>query len=165
MPWPRITPGLAMISVLDLLKLYPLILIFFYVGQALWPQEILLWPDILDKIFGRKTTLLETLGLILPLFHNRDFICGRHVVLMVDNLATVWVYTKGRSKHDKHTSIILTALTTVTSALNCKLYVQHCPHLSLKPAVLADLLSHTNQKDLTLWRNIMIKFNLVGLHH
>ena len=44
--------------------------IIFYVGQALWPPVFVWSTDIRRKLFGRKTTLLEARGLVLPIFHN-----------------------------------------------------------------------------------------------
>lgn len=121
-----------------------------YVGQALWPPEFVLRMDVDKKLFGRKTTLLEAIGLLVPLYHNASQLHGRHIVLQVDNLATVWAFDKGRAKTDMYTSVIMTALNHVASSFCCKLYVQHCPRLSCQPAVLADLLSRTNPQGLAI---------------
>ncbi len=71
-----------------------------------------------------------------------------HVVLKVDNLGTVWAYEKGRSKEDPYTSVIMTALNHIAVYFSCKLYVTHCPRLSCEAAVLADLLTRTNDQGL-----------------
>ena len=122
----------------------------FYVGQALWPPVFVCSTDIRRKLFGRKTTLLEAIGLLLPIFHNYQQIQNHHVILLVDNLPTVWAYKKGRSKSDVYTSVIISALQFLVISLECKLYVHHCPRLSSKPAVMADLLTRTDPKGLQL---------------
>ncbi len=72
----------------------PLILWCFYYGQALWPPVIVYSTDIRRKLFGRKTTLLEAIGLLLLIFHNFWQIQSHHVILLVDNLSTVRAYKK-----------------------------------------------------------------------
>ena len=106
--------------------------------------------DCQNKVFGRKTTLLEAIGLMLPLFHNAKYIVGKHVVLYVDNLPTVWAMRKGRSKTDDYTSTIIAAINHVAVSIPCKLYVKHCPRLSTSPALVADLLTRTDQKGLNI---------------
>ena len=119
-----------------------------YVGQALWPQQFVNNVDSQNKLFGRKTTLLEAIGLLLPLFHNVKYISGKHVVLYVDNLPTVWAMKKGRSKTDDYTSTIVAAINHIAVSIPCKLYVKHCPRLSTSPAMIADLLTRTDEKGL-----------------
>ena len=117
-----------------------------YVGQALWPSSFLIRPDFQSKFFGRKTTLLETLAMLVPLWHNASDMIGSHIVIKVDNIGTVWAYQKGRSKEDLYTSVIITALNHVATYFCCKLYVLHCPRLSCEAAVFADLLTRTNKQ-------------------
>ena len=123
-----------------------------YLGQALWPPSFLPTKDVISKFFGRKTTLLEAIGLILPLYHNIPSIMGTHIVLKVDNLGTVWAYEKGRSKEDPYTSVIMTALNHIAVYFSCKLYVTHCPRLSCEAAVMADLLTRTNERGMDFVR-------------
>lgn len=120
----------------------------FYVGQALWPLTFLQRCDGSNKYFGRKTTLLEAIGLLVPFYHNIQHFINCDVVLMVDNLGTVWAYEKGRSKEDMYTSVIMFALNHLAIHFSCRLYVQHCPRLSSEAAVIADLLSRTNPQGL-----------------
>lgn len=122
----------------------------FYVGQALWPPAFVCSSDIKQKLFGRKTTLLEAIGLLLPICHRFQQVKNHHVILLVDNLPTVWAFKKGRSKTDVYSSVIISALQFLAVSLECKLYVQHCPRLSSKPAIMADLLSRTDPKGLNL---------------
>ena len=121
-----------------------------YCGQAVWPFKFIINSDIHQKLFGRKTTLLEAIGLLLPLFHNAEFLPGNCVVLFVDNLAVVWAYQKGRSKTDPYTSVIITAINHVATSLGCRIFVRHCPRLSTTPALVADLLSRTDDKGLDI---------------
>ena len=118
----------------------------FYVGQVFWPRKFVLNSDKSLKLFGRKTTLLETIGLLVPLFHNIHLIAGRHVLLQVDNIATVWAHAKGRSKADPYTSVIFTAINHVMMHFSCKIYVHHCPRLSTTQAMLADCLTRSDVK-------------------
>ena len=121
-----------------------------YCGQAVWPYQFILNVDIHQKLFGRKTTLLEAIGLILPLFHNAAHLPGNCVILFVDNLPVVWAYQKGRSKKDQYTSVIVTAINHVATSLGCRVFVRHCPRLSTTPALVADLLSRTDDKGLNI---------------
>ena len=80
--------------VMVLLVIINHIKILFYYGQALWPPVIVYSTDIRRKLFGRKTTLLEAIGLLLLIFHNFRQIQSHHVILLVDNLSTVRAYKK-----------------------------------------------------------------------
>ena len=88
--------------------------------------------------------------MLLPLFHNAKFLPGNCVVLFVDNLVVLWAYQKGRSKTDPYTSGIITAINHVATSLGCRIFVRHCPCLSTTPALVADLLSHTDDKCLDI---------------
>ena len=125
------------------LEPYPKIL---YTGQVFWPKDFIEAMDKDNKSFGCKTTLLETIGLLIPLFHNAHLIRGRHVLMLVDNIGSVWGYAKGRSKMDPYTSVILTALNHVALSYSCYLYVHHCPRVSTTAAILADSLSRSDNK-------------------
>lgn len=125
----------------------------FYAGQATWPLDFVTATDTQRKFFGRKTTLLEALGLFLPLYHNASKLHGKHVILYVDNLATVWSYKKGKSKTDPYSSVIISALNHIAVSLHVKLYVKHCPRLSTKPAIMADLLTRTDTKGMNMVRS------------
>ena len=92
--------------------------------------------------------MLEAIGLLVPFYHNIQHFINCNVVLMVDNLGTVWAYEKGRSKEDMYTSVIMFALNLLAIHFSCRLYVQHCPRLSSEAAVIADLLSRTNPQGL-----------------
>ena len=131
----------------------------FYAGQALWPLAFVKSYDSHLKLFGCKTTLLEAIGLIIPLYHNVQHLQGKHVVVFVDNLATVWAYKKGRSKTDDYSSAILSALNHVAVSLPFKLYVKHLPRVSSQPAWMADLLTRTDEKGLNvikMWQSEIV---------
>ena len=93
---------------------------------------------------------MEAIGLLLPLFHNFKALSHKHVLLLVDNLATVWAYENGRSRTDPYTSVIISALNHIAVSIPCKLYVQHVPRVSTYHALLADILSRHDDKSLFL---------------
>ena len=131
----------------------------FYAGQALWSLAFVKSYDSHLKLFGCKTTLLDAIGLIIPLYHNRQHLKGKHVVVFVDNLPTVWANKKGRSKTDDYSSAILTALNHVAVSWPFKLYVKHLPRVSSQPAWMADLLTRTDEKGLNvikMWQSEIV---------
>lgn len=123
-----------------------------YVAQCLWPNDFINnMRDDKGKSFGNKTTLLEAIGLLIPIYHNFGKIKNKHVVLFVDNIATVWAYENGRSRKDPYTSVIISALNHIAVSAPCKLYVKHLPRVSTYQALLADILSRQNDKGLYLF--------------
>ncbi len=120
---------------------------FFYVGQCLWPTDFIctLFDDD-GKKFGNKTTLLESIGLLISLFHNYKLIHNKHVVCKVDNVAVVWAYVNGKSRQDPYTSLIVAVLNHIAVSTPFKLYVEHLPRVSTLPALVADTLSRTDPK-------------------
>ena len=90
---------------------------------------------------------------------DRQFLHGRHVLMLVDNIGSVRGYAKGRSKMDPYTSVILTALNDVVLSYSCYLYVHHCPRVSTTAAILADSLSRSDDKGRALaatWCNSLL---------
>ena len=99
-----------------------------------------------DKFIGNKSTTLETLGVILALFHAAKNAQNNHVILQCDNIAVIYALLNGRSKTDSWADMFISALLFVSISLQCKIWPQHCPRLSSKPAVVADLLSRDDEK-------------------
>lgn len=120
---------------------------FLYVSQCLWPTDFIsVFSDVNNKAFGCKTTLLEAIGLILPIYHNYRQIHHKHIVCKVDNVAVVWAYWNGRSRSDPYTSLIVSVINHIAVSTPFKLYVEHLPRVSTLPALLADTLSRTDPK-------------------
>lgn len=122
-----------------------------YMAQCLWPSAFIsICVDINHKAFGNKTTLLEAIGLILPIYHNYKTIHHKHVVCRVDNVAVVWAFHNGCSRSDPYTSLIVSVLNHLATSTPFKLYVEHLPRVSTLPALLADTLSRTDSKGRSL---------------
>ena len=126
-----------------------------YAAHCSWPTNFVsTMKDSLGKSFGNKTTLLETIGLIVPIYHNFHQLRGKHVVSKVDNVAVVWACRNGRSRTDPYTSVIVTALHYVIMAMPCQLYVQHLPRMSDNAAMYADYLSRKDDNGYTVMRKL-----------
>jgi hypothetical protein len=103
--------------------------------------SILRWPHIFLTKFPSNSTLLESIGLLLPFLCIPQQLTGRHILLLVDNEAVVYAWTRRLSPHSEWVSIIIQTLHIMEAALPCRIYVQHVPRCSTGPATLADALS------------------------
>ena len=129
----------------------------FYIGQCLWPSDFITkFHDVNEKSFGNKSTLLETIGLIVAIVHNYSIIQNKHVVCKVDNVAVVWAYQNGKSRTDPYTSLMISVLNHIACSTPFKLYVEHLPRVSTLPALLADTLSRTDNKGRSLVDNVTL---------
>ena len=97
-----------------------------------------------------KTTLLETIGVLLPFYHNYENLREKHVLSLVDNVAVSWAWKNGRSRTDPYTSVIITAIHVIASSLPCRLYIEHLPRVSTMSAIYADTLSRKDSKGMFL---------------
>lgn len=120
----------------------------YYTGQAFWPLYFISARDDRGIFCGFKTTSLELLGWFLPLYHNRLSLSNGEIKICVDNLSSVFAFKNGRSHIDNWASFLLTSLMFVLTALNCRLRVEYLRRVSTYPAVIADLLTRTDQKGL-----------------
>lgn len=102
--------------------------------------------DPTGKFIGNKTTTLEAMGLILPLYHHAKHIMNKDIVIQCDNIAVVYALEKGRSKTDNWASMFVGALIFVATVLQCRLWPIHCKRLSTTPAMVADLLTRDDLK-------------------
>ena len=118
-----------------------------YAAKCDWPRcFVTTMKDSLGKSFGNKTTLLETLGVLLPIYHNFKYLRGKHVLARVDNVAVMWAFKNGRSRLDPFTSVIVTALHYVLMAMPCYFHIEHLPRMSTEAAELADHLSRNDSR-------------------
>jgi hypothetical protein len=107
-----------------------------------WPKRLLTCQkSSTGKFFGSKSTTLETIGLLLPFITNPKKLCGKHVVLQVDNTAVIHAWNKKYSITDPETSLLIRTLSILEALLECKIYVIHLRHMSNKIAMIADSLS------------------------
>jgi hypothetical protein len=121
-------------------------------GETPLSVTILKWPERLltsqksrtGKFFGSKSATLEAVGLLLPFLTNPKRLCGKHVVLQVDNTAVVRAWSKKYTVSDPETSLLMRTLNILEALLECKIYVIHLRRISNRIATLADALSRTS---------------------
>ena len=122
-----------------------------YAAHCVWPRPFIsTLKDQLGKSFGNKTTLLEAIGVLLPLYHNFYELTGKHVVSRVDNVAVMWAWRNGRSRIDPYTSVIVHAIQVLVSFNTVYLYIEHLPRVSTQSAEQADFLSRQDAKGLEM---------------
>ena len=126
----------------------------FYAAQCFWPRPFITFlRDCNDRLFGNKTTCLETLGVFLPLFHNLKLILNKPVRVLVDNVAVYWAYTNGRSRKDPYTSLLVYILNMLASTFNFHLYIVHVKRVSTFPALVADTFTRSDPKGRLLFQD------------
>jgi hypothetical protein len=94
--------------------------------------------------FGSKSATLEAVGLLLPFVTNPRILCGKHVVLQVDNTAVVHAWSKKYTISDPETSLLMRTLNILEALLECKIYVIHLRRVSNRIATIADNLSRSS---------------------
>ncbi len=118
-----------------------------YVGQEFWESNFITTTfDQQGKFIGCKTTLLEIIGWILPLYHMIQTIKNKRVLILVDNVASVFGYENGKSRQDPWASFMLNAINFVLVRNQVKLYVQHLRRVSTFQAILADALTRKDKQ-------------------
>ena len=111
-------------------------------GQAFWNDNFIQSSfDEKGHFFGCKTTTLEIMGFIYPLYQNRSIIEGRSIVINVDNSASFHAFENGRSASDSFATFFVQAITFVLTHLHCHLKVNNIRRCSSPHAKLADALS------------------------
>ena len=118
---------------------------YFFYGSITWPEKFILKeknPD--NTLYGHKSTTLETIGLLIPFLTIPKALEGRHIVLHVDNTATIASWQKKHCKQDTDTSILIRGLHIIESYLHCKIHVIHEKRMSTEAAILADHLSRSS---------------------
>ena len=114
----------------------------WFCGGTKWPENFLRTArDRSGKFFGTKSTCLEAVGLVVPFLTIPAELCGKFIVLYVDNLNVVYAWEKRHCKADAETSALIRALHIVEARLACKIFVRHMARMSTPMAALADRLS------------------------
>ena len=125
--------------------------------RALWPKSFITSAfDSKQAYIGAKSTCLEMLGTILPLYHCANDIIGAKVLIEIDNKAVVQAFDRGRCPGDAWASLLLEALMFVANDLPCQLFFQHRRRCSTTIATMADKLSRSDAKGLALTRRLHI---------
>jgi len=98
-----------------------------------------------------KTTMLETVGLLLPLLTAADEVKGRNIVLGVDNMAVYFAWVNRSSKEDQLASVLMRALHIVAAYLECRVFVEHVPRCTTPASILADSLTRESSATSDAW--------------
>lgn len=78
---------------------------------------------------------------MIPFLADPGRLAGRHVVLQVDDVATIHGWHSRQVKGDTTASILIRALHLICGLLACQIYPRHLPRLSSREGILADHLS------------------------
>ena len=116
-------------------------------GRAFWPYDFITsaFNDSL-RAAGNKTTTLELIGWLVPMYHCISTIKNSHILLQCDNAATIFGFERGRSRADQWASTILTAIADICCEFNIYLHVEHLRRCSNQASNYADWLSRDDQK-------------------
>ena len=99
------------------------------------------------KEFGRKSTLLEVIGVLLPLACFLERIAGKSLVFWVDNDAVVYGWANGYIKFDSTASYLLKCIHVLSSYMGTRVTVKHILRMSNNMASLADELSRRSYSE------------------
>ena len=117
--------------------------------EDVWGWSRISWPDGLltettdsrGRLFGCKSTTLESVGLLLPLLAFRDLVKGKEIVFKIDNIAVMWGWQNGYVKQDEAASEVLKAVKYLAGFLGTTIHVEHVHRMSDDLASLADEMS------------------------
>jgi len=119
-----------------------------------WPRTILSGQDEKGAAFASKTTMLETVGLLLPILTTPNTVAGRNIVLGVDNIAVFYAWKNRSAKGDLLASTLIRALHIVSAYLECRIFVEHVPRRSTATSVLADDLTRASTATAAAWNQL-----------
>ena len=117
--------------------------------EDIWAWTRMEWPDSLlnglqdekGRVFGCKSTTLESVGLLLPLLVFPEAIAGKHIVFWVDNIAVLWGWKSGYVKMDRSATEVLKSVRYLAGHLGVTVHVNHVDRVSNGITTLADELS------------------------
>jgi hypothetical protein len=113
--------------------------------QLWWPKEFIMnAKDNKGCRFGKKTSTLEQIGILLPLLLIPEKLVNQHIVLKTDNLACVFGHQHRLMKGDECASIFIRATHLICAFLGSYLHVEHLPRCSDWGSKVADNLSRQN---------------------
>jgi hypothetical protein len=119
--------------------------------SSFWFATRIFWNSRFLQSAASNMSFLEAIGLLLPFVTVPKKLCGREIVLYVDNLAVVYAWDKRYSKNDEKTSIVIQALHLIEVVLPCRIFVEHEPRRSSYQAKLADNLTRVATTDQPTW--------------
>ena len=117
--------------------------------KDMWVWSRLEWPEyfisgMLDdrrKAFGSKSTMLESIGILIPFIAFPEELKGRNVLFKIDNIAVYYGWYSGTVKEDKYATEILKCAQYMSGYLGSTIHVEHQPRKSDEMSNLADELS------------------------
>ena len=107
-----------------------------------WPERLLTSErDEKGVFYGSKSTMLESVGLLLPLLAFPEEVAGRNLIFMIDNIAVLYGWNRGYVKNDRAASEVLKSVTYLAAFLGVKIHVRHVPRMTDSLAQMANELS------------------------
>ena len=107
-----------------------------------WPESLLTSErDEKGVFYGSKSTMLESVGLLLPLLAFPEEVAGRNLIFMIDNIAVLYGWNRGYMKNDRAASEVQKSVTYLAAFLGVKIHVRHVPRMTDSLAQMADELS------------------------
>jgi len=122
-----------------------------------WPTEFLKRADEKGVEYGRKSTTLESIALLIPFLCTAKQIAGRHLVFHVDNIAVHYGWESASVKNDSSATCILKIVHVLASFLGCHVHVLHVPRVSNEMADLADELTRKVMPDSMRYKRSLSK--------
>lgn len=117
--------------------------------RALWPVHFITNTfDYKDAFSGSKSTTLEMLATILPIYHNIHIVARKAVLIRTDNKAVTQAFESGRCSKDGWASLLLESLMLVANTIPFQVFMVHTRRCSDVPAKIADTLSRSDKKGL-----------------
>ncbi len=107
-------------------------------SKVSWPMLFLSSKDDKGTEYGRKSTTLELIGMLLPFIAFPERIAGKYIRFWIDNKAICYGWENGYVKFDNVASSILKWINLLACAIGTVVYVQHVPRLSNSMPSLAD---------------------------
>ena len=106
-----------------------------------WSSEFMNKKDDKGVEFGRKSTTLESIALLIPFIFFPEKIAGKFLEFQVDNIAVHYGWGNGGIKNDNAATEVLKTVHILASYLGCRVYVNHVHRVSNPMADLADELT------------------------
>ena len=122
-----------------------------------WPKGFLQTKDEKGVEYGRKSTTLESMGILLPFIAFPEKVAGKQLIFYVDNIAVHYGWEHGGVKKDDSATEILKTVHILSSYLGCKIYVNHIHRVSNEMADLADELTRKSMSENTDSRKCLEK--------
>ena len=123
-----------------------------------WSKAINLGkPTPTGTSLNRAMSALELVGPLLAVSSGFSWCKNQHVVIWVDNAASVYIWNKGYSTSCPLSTTLVNAIACVCAALGCSLNISKILRCSTPEAILADALS---KADFNMFWNLTLQHQL-----